>query len=774
MDDIAAWFADRPYYDGQITHERIVEARDATTRSIEVEPRLASALEDRGIDDLYEHQAAAIDAIRDGQNVVLSTPTASGKSLAYTVPAAERAMDHGGRTLYLAPQNALIADQEATLSALAADLGFGSRVSVEQYTGRLSDSEKRSVRDRRPTIVLTTPDMLHYALLPYANRIWDWFFKSLETVVVDEVHEYRGVFGSHVSLVFRRLARVADRFDADPQYVACSATIGNPVEHASAVTGRAASSFALVDEDASEHGPKRWLFWNPPLHQGGDGRRRSNHVEAERIFADLVQRDLQTLVFARARQTTERYAQKSATTLRERGEGTLANQIAAYQAALKPDRRRELEAAIDAGEIRGIWSTNALELGVDIGTLDAVVLDGYPGTRMNTFQRAGRAGRGEAESLVVLVAGEDQLDQYVMAHPEALFDGDPERAVVNPENEQLLDDHLACAARETWIEPDDEAVFGETLPERVSRLTEAGILSRRTTDDGLKWVYDGEGSPQHEMSLRTIDDREVQLLVRGETVASLPLSDALRDAHPGAIYHHQGRTYEVSDLDLDRGIATLSPTWADYYTSVLTDKEIRVREDLESRQPFPRDDVPARFADITLSTTITGYDRNDGKTGETLSRHSLSLPTQTLRTKAMYVTIPEPLERQLRTLGDFEGGIHAAEHAMISMMPTTVLCDRRDIGGLSTPMHPHTGRSTIFIYDGYPGGVGLVHAGYEEIRELVAETVSMLRACTCADGCPACVQSPQCGNANDPLDKSVAIALLDALLGGDALTGVEP
>ncbi|MFW5905647.1 MAG: DEAD/DEAH box helicase, partial [archaeon] len=583
------------------------------------------------------------------------------------------------------------------------------------------------------------------------------------------VHEYRGVFGSHVSLVFRRLARVAARFESDPQYVACSATIGNPVEHASAVTGRPASSFALVDDDASHRGPKRWLFWNPPLHHGGTGRRRSNHVETQRIVADLVQRDLQTLVFARARQTAERYAQKSAGTLRDRGETGLANRIAAYQAALEPERRRELEAGIDAGRIRGIWSTNALELGVDIGTLDAVVLDGYPGTRMNTFQQAGRAGRGDDESLVVLVAGEDQLDQYVMAHPEALFDGDPERAVVNPENEQLLDDHLACAARETWLEPDDETVFGETLPERVSRLTETGILSRRTTDDGLKWVFDGDGSPQHEMSLRTIDDQEIQLLVQGDTIATLPRSDALRDAHPGAIYHHQGRTYEVTDLDLDRGIATLSPTWADYYTNVLTDKDIRVEADLDEREPFPREDVPVRLADITLTTTVTGYERNDGKSGETLSRHTLSLPSQTLHTKAMYLTIPEPLEWQLRTMGDFEGGIHAAEHAMISMLPTTVLCDRRDVGGLSTPLHPHTGKSTIFVYDGYPGGVGLVRAGFEDVYDLVRETLSMLQSCPCEDGCPACVQSPQCGNANESLDKAIAIPLLESVLGDEVL-----
>ncbi|MFB6081550.1 MAG: DEAD/DEAH box helicase [Halanaeroarchaeum sp.] len=769
MDDVAERLRDRSYYDGQIAHDRTVPGRPAETVSVEIESRLERALAERGVDELYEHQAAAIEALRDGDDVVVATPTASGKSLAYTIPAFERAMDHGGRTLYVAPQNALIADQEESMDGLARDLGFGSRVSVAQYTGRLSDAEKREVRDRRPTVLLATPDMLHYALLPHAHRLWEWFFTSLETVVVDEVHEYRGVFGSHVSLVLRRLDRVAERFDADPQYVACSATIGNPVEHASGVTGRSETGFTLVDRDASERGPKRWLFWNPPLHAGGDGRRRSNHVEAKRVFADLVQRDVQTLVFTRARQTAERYAQESAKSLRERGESELARSIAAYQAALKPDRRRDLEADIDDGAIRGVWSTNALELGVDIGTLDAVVLDGYPGTRMNTFQQAGRAGRGDEESLVVLVAGEDQLDQYVMAHPEALFEESPERAVVNPENDQLLDDHIACAARENWLSPGDDRYFGETFADRVGALTDAGVLERRSTADGVRWTYAGDGSPQHEMSLRTIDDVEVELLASGEAIASLPRSDAIRDAHEGAIYHHQGTTYEVTDLDLDRETARLSPTWANYYTSVLTEKEIRVQADLDERTPLPREDVPVRFADITLTETVTGFERRDDRSGETLSRHTLDMPPQTLRTKALYFTIPGDVERQLRSMGDFEGGIHAAEHAMISMLPTAVLCDRRDVGGLSTPMHPHTGQSTIFIYDGYPGGVGLVRAGYDGVHDLMADTLEMLRSCECDDGCPACVQSPQCGNANDPLDKGIAIAVLGTLLGEEPL-----
>ena len=785
MDDIVAWLRDRRYYDGQLADDRTVEGPGAIYGDVSLEPRLESALADRGVERLYRHQAKAIEAVRDGEHVVLATPTASGKSLAYTVPAFERAMDHGGRTLYLAPQNALIADQEETLSDLAHGLGFGSRVSVAQYTGRLTDAEKRAVRDRAPTVLLSNPDMLHYALLPYAYRLWEWFFRGLETVVIDEVHDYRGVFGSHVALVLRRLARICERYDADPQFVCCSATIGNPVEHASAVTGKPAADFRLVADDQSERGPKRWLTWNPPTTSGATGgsRRRSSHVEAKNLFVDLVSRGLQTLVFTRARQTAERYAMGSAGDLRERGERDLANAVTAYQAALTDERRRDLEAGLQSGDIRGVWSTNALELGVDVGGLDAVVLDGYPGTRMKTFQQAGRAGRGTDPSLVVLVAGEDQLDQYVAGHPEELFAGDPERAVVNPANEELLPAHVRCAAQENWLSTDDERFFGERFPDVVAALEAASDLERRDTPQGVRWTYDGDSSPQHGMSLRTVGDREVTLLDRrdGSTVARLQLADALRDAHPGAIYHHQGQTYEVAELDLERDVAELSPTWADYYTRVLTDKTITVETDLEEKHPLAREDVPVRYADVTMRSQVTGYERRDATRGETLGRVPLSLPEQRLRTKALYFTVPPDVEEDVRAAaaagdgdddgdggddtggGGFNGAIHAAEHAMISLFPLTVLCDRGDVGGLSTPLHPHTNRSTIFVYDGYPGGVGLTRAGYESVDDLASRTLSMLRACDCESGCPACVQSPQCGNANDPLDKALAIRLLDAL-----------
>jgi DEAD/DEAH box helicase domain-containing protein len=778
VDDIAAWLRDRPFYEGQLRDHRLVPGREPEYADVDLEPRVVKALDEAGVDRLYRHQADAIEAVRAGDDVVLATATASGKSLAYTVPAFERAMDHGGRTLYLGPQNALIADQEETLSELAHSLGFGSRVSVAQYTGRQSRSEKRDVRDRRPTLLLSNPDMLHYGVLPHGHRLWEWFLSSLELVVVDEVHHYRGVFGSHVSLVFRRLARLCERFDADPQFVCCSATIGNPVEHAAAVTGRSPDSYTLVDTDHSGTGPRHWVFWNPPEYDGGggggggdeSGRRRSSHVETKNLLVDLLGRGYQTLAFTRSRQTAERYATDTAKELRKRGHHELAGAVAAYQGSLRDDRRRDLETRMHEGDLRGVWSTNALELGVDVGGLDAVLLDGYPGTRMATHQRAGRAGRGTDPALVVLVGGEDQLDQYLMASPDDFFEGDPERAVVDPENEELLPNHVASAAAENWLSPDDRDVFGDRFPEVVARLERDGRLARRETADGVRWVHDGDGSPQHETSLRTIDDREITLLDArsDETIATLSFSDALRDAHPGAIYHHQGQTYEVSELDLDRDAARLQPSYADYYTRVLTDKDITVEEDHETRPLSARGDVSVTFATVTMREQVTGFERRDARKGTAIGQQPLDLPETTLRTKALYFTVPSDVERAMRELGGeygFNGGIHAAEHGIISLFPLELLCDRADVGGLSTPFHGHTGAPTIFVYDGYPGGVGLTASAYEEIDPMMARTAEMIDACGCEDGCPACVQSPHCGNANDPLATDEAVLLLEALTG---------
>jgi DEAD/DEAH box helicase domain-containing protein len=776
VDDVVSWLRDRPYYRGQLCAHREVPGRDPAFAEVDLDGRLASALADRGVDRLYRHQADAVAAVRDGRNVVLATETASGKSLAYTVPAFERAMDHQGRTLYLGPQNALVADQLETLSALVDALGFWPGVSVAQYTGRLSKTEKREVRDDRPTVLLSNPDMVHYALLPHAHRLWEWFFSSLELVVIDEVHTYRGVFGSQVALLLRRLERVCERFDADPQFVCCSATIGNPVEHAARVTGRPESSFTLVDEDASGTGPRHWLFWNPPEYEGeegGSGRRRSSHVETKALFVDLVAAGHQTLAFTRARQTAERYATESATDLRKRGEHDAAAGVAAYQAALRDERRREIEAGLHDGSVRGVWSTNALELGVDVGGLDAVLVDGYPGTRMSTRQQAGRAGRGDDPALVVVVGGEDQLDQYLMANPGDFFDGDPESAVCDPGNEHLLPDHVASAASENWLSREDERYFGESFPEVVADLAEAGELERRETRHGVRWTHAGGSSPQHAMNLRTVGDREVDLVDArdGEVIASLSFADALRDAHPGAVYHHQGQSYEVSDLDLSRDVAELQPTWADYYTRVLTDKDVTVERDVDATPLSARPDTEVRFADVEVRERITGFERRDAKRGEAIGRQALDLPETTLRTRGLYFTVPVDVETRMRgEAGDrgFAGGIHAAEHGTISLFPLELLCDRADIGGLSTPYHGHTDAATVFVYDGYPGGVGLARGGYERVESLMARTARLIDRCDCEDGCPACVQSPHCGNANEPLAKGPAVTLLSAL------TGTEP
>ncbi len=781
MEDAIEWLRSRPFYEGQIAEHRRLPAREPAFGDVDLASRMADALAKDGIDRLYRHQADAIRAVREGDDVVLATETASGKSLAYTVPAFEAAMDHGGRTLYLGPQNALIADQEEGLGDLAHGLGFGSGVSVDSYTGRLSRSEKRDVRDREPTVLLSNPDMLHYALLPYAGRLWDWFFSSLEYVVIDEVHSYRGVFGSQVAMVMRRLARTCERFGSSPQFVCCSATINNPVEHVAAVTGRDPEGITLVDEDASGRGPRDWVLWNPPEYdddwaERGSGRRKSNHTESKRLFCDLVAAGAQTLAFTRARQTAEQYATDSASDLRDRGERDLAGKVGAYQAALTNERRREIETALHAGDLRGVWSTSALELGVDVGGLDAVILDGYPGTRMSAYQRAGRAGRGDDPALVVMVGGEDQLDQYLMNNPADFFDAPPEDAICDPENGELLPGHVACAADERWLSPDDERYFGETFPGVVADLTDEGILDRRDVAAGTRWTYAGSSSPQQSVSLRTVGDREVDLIdtSRNETVASLGFADALRDAHPGAIYHQQGRTYEVTALDLDRDVAELQSSWADYYTQPLTEKDIVVNENLAERELAARADVPVRFADVTVTEQMTGFVRKDAKTGESLGESMLDLPETTLRTKALYFPVPGDVESEMRSIGSregddadaaaptddgtsaadaggtptdgggnatgaggeyaFNGGIHAAEHGIISLFPFHLLCDRADIGGISTPYHPHTDAPAVFVYDGYPGGVGLTRRGHERIEELMARTARLIDGCDCEGG----------------------------------------
>lgn len=805
MDGVMEWLQDRSYYRDQIQTQRTVLGREGDFAEIELNDRLKRALDERGITQLYQHQAKGVQTVRDGENVVIATQTSSGKSLVYTIPAIEDALDHDGRTLYLAPLRALINDQQETLTEFADDVGAG--VTVDQYTGQLSTEEKREVRSREPNLVLMTPDLLHYGVL--ANHgLWSWFFRTLDTVVIDEVHEYRGVFGNHIGLLLRRLSRVCERYSGEaPQFVCCSATIGNPAEHAGTVTGQPSDSFSVLTEDTSATGDSNWVLWNPPKEGSDDdsgqpnekanrrtdrtsatdggtatgdgittegGKRGSNHTESAKLFCDLVQKGYQTLVFTRTRQGAERNAQWCTNRLQNRSEHELADSVCAYQAALPQHRREEIEDGLHAGSVRGVWSTSALELGVDVGGLDAVIIDGYPGTRMQTHQRAGRAGRGRSDSLVILVGGNDQLDQYFMANPDEFFDGDPEEAVVNPHNEQMVPDHLLSAAEEVPLTIHDKPAFGEEFSSFIHRFEMDDELTRQHGDEGVEWIYSGGNSPQHEMGLREIDDREITIYDRlsEETFGSLGYSDALRDLHPGAIYYHQGEKYSVEELDLDGDIAILESTQAPYYTTSLTEEAVDVVTDHKEKTLDCHPGSTVRFADIDYTEWVTEYIRKRrGSDDSEILPVPKELPPTELRTRSLYFTIPQDVESEVRRRSTgtdtFEGAIHAVEHAMISLFPLEFLCDRRDIGGLSTPLHGHTGNSTIFIHDAYSGGVGLARGGYEQVEDLLRQTHQLLSNCSCEDGCPACVQSPHCGNANDPLSKHLAIVLLDQLIDGE-------
>lgn len=851
VDDTISWLQDRGYYSGQIVHQQVVDGEQATTADLEVLAPVASALNQIGISDLYTHQAEAIQAVRDGSNTVVATPTASGKTLTYTVPAMERALENAGKTLYIAPYRALINDQETSFREFAEELGFGEQVDVAVKTGETSDPQTKNIKQRQPDVLLTTVDQIHYSLVPYAHghNHWRWLFQQLDTVVLDEVHMYRGYFGSHVSLVLRRLNRLLDHYNTDPEYICCSATIGNPVEHAAAVTGQSEQSFTLIDDDHSASGDRHWLFWNPPLKKDDEddfesipdpavgpdgtvraghdeappadiaaamteqqsttssqpgttphqddgilaspspsagtpdqravphhdevagGERRSQHVESVRLFCDLVTRGYQTMVFTKARQGAEQYTNWADKELRSRGHHDLADAVYAYHAALDGDRRRDLEAALRNGEARGVWSTNALELGIDIGTLDVVLLDGYPGTSMSTFQRAGRAGRGDDACLIILVCADNPLDQYLMRDPEQLFEGGAEQAAVNPSNRAVQPEHIVCAASDHYLSPADEAFFGPDLPERVTDL-EATDRLRRVDDDRIRWAAVNEDIPW-ETNIRNIDDREIQLIDRNrdEHLGSLEYSAALRDAHPDAIYTHQKQSYKVVELDLDHDRAYLESVDTSAYTRPLREKELTIEDTVETETVTCGEvSFQKTLAELTVTNNVTGYlhyshPNDDSPTEQPFDE---PLPPDEVQTTGLFFTIPEDTQASIVAKTDdqdqYLSALHAVEHALISLFPREILCDRADIGGLSTVSHPQTTNGTIFVHDIHPGGAGYSKVAYNRLHSLLADTRDLLDGCSCTSGCPSCIHSPHCGNANRHLDKQLAKTLLTDIL----------
>ncbi|MDR7518760.1 MAG: DEAD/DEAH box helicase [Armatimonadota bacterium] len=739
-------------YRGQVVCRQFLPPRPARYADLNtpLHPRLVRWLQEHGIQRLYTHQAAAVEAVRQGRHIAVVTPTASGKTLCYNVPVLDALLaDPRARALYLFPTKALAQDQLDTL--LAFDV---PEVSVATYDGDTPPRERRAIRERA-RILLSNPDMLHVGILPQHFR-WKPFLQRLRFVVVDDMHVYRGVFGSNVANVLRRLRRVCRFHGADPQFVCTSATIANPEEFASRLLGLPVE---VIDDNGAPSGPRWFLLWNPPLRDRAGAARRSALSEATALFVDLVRRGVRTIAFTKARKVTELISRYAAARLREEAPH-LASQISPYRAGYLPEDRRRIERRLFDGDLLGVVSTSALELGIDVGGLDAALLVGFPGTIASTWQRAGRAGRGTAPSLAVLIAQDDALDQYLMRHPDYLFDRPCEHAVIDPENPYVLARHLRCAAAEIALVPADLALFGDRAREVIPLLEEAGDLVARRG----RWYWIGrQRYPAQAVDIRSASGATFRIVGPDRrTIGTVEAARAFEQVHPGAVYLHQGETYLVSELDLQARTAHVRPSAADCYTQPRTTIDLTIRRRQAARPWGP---TAVEFGEVEVATQVVGFARKQLFTDTVLGVEPLDLPAQRLQTRAVWFAVPDALEARLRARGlDFAGGIHAVEHAAIGVLPLFAMCDRWDIGGVSYPMHPQTRTPTIFIYDGHPGGVGITEKGYALFESLMTATREVIEACPCEGGCPSCIQSPKCGNLNEPLDKRAALVLLRGLL----------
>lgn len=744
-----------PFYKGQIVHVERIPARAASYGELDrlLHPDLEARLQALGIRRLYAHQAEAVNAVFDGSHVTVVTATASGKTLCYNLPILDQVLQEPRtRAIYLFPTKALAQDQLGKLN----DFGLFPAVRFATYDGDTPSEERRFVK-RGAQIVLTNPDMLHVGILPY-HASWSGFLSNLKYVVVDEMHTYRGVFGAHVAQILRRLRRICRLYGADPQFLCCSATIANPEELTERLTGVKAP--VVIDHNGAPAGPRQFVFWNPPLIDREQTQRRSANGEATHLFTDLVTQGVRNITFTRARKSAElilRYAKNGL----ERTAPDLVSRITSYRAGYTIRERRAIEEGLFSGKLIGVTATNALELGVDVGGLDATVLTGYPGTIASAWQQAGRAGRGCQESMAILVALDNPLDQYLMRHPEYFFGRAHERAVIDPDNRRILSGHLLCAAYEKPLAPNDLHAFGPSAPACVRTLDEQGKLVRRAG----RWHYSGGAYPAAEVNIRSASASSFRIVDAerdNRLVGTVESGIAHRTVHPGAIYLHLGETYRVQALDLVAQTAFVQSVEANYYTEARENANVLIL-DTQAIQPMGR--VNAGFGEVVVTNRVTGYWCKKLYSDEVLEKLELDLPEQTFETEGLWITLPVEVSRKLIDAGfDLCGSLHAVEHAAIGMMPLLSSCDRWDIGGVSTADHIDTGMPTVCIYDGYPGGVGIAEATFERLRELLKATYDLIGECPCAEGCPSCVQSPKCGNNNQPLDKPGAHYLLELIL----------
>jgi len=727
----------------------------------------------RGISALYPHQARALAELRAGRDVVLATPTASGKSLVYALPALEAALaDPDAHALFLFPLKALEQDQAKKLAADAEALGLAAERTVAIYDGDTRPGQRAKIRNDPPSVVVTTPDMLHLGLLPH-HMSWERFFRGLSLVVVDELHTYRGIFGSHVAQVLRRLDRVCAFHGVRPRFVCASATVANPGELAQLVTGRTPT---VVHADGAPRTQREVLLFNPVGS--------SPYTAAARLFRIALRCGLRTIAFTKARRVTELMHQWIAA-----AEPELAPRISSYRAGFLPEERREIERRLFRGELAGVISTSALELGIDVGGLDVCILVGYPGSQIATWQRAGRVGRA-SNAAIALVAQPDALDQYLVAHPEKLLGGAFEHAVLDPTNAELLSAHLPCAAAEVplregepWLAQDAvraathaaEAAGGLLRSESgrewfAARRNPHRLLSLRATGASYAIQLAGSGAALEE-SGRVDDDflsdrrpRKRRARTRRPTViGSIGSGSVMSECHPGAIYLHHGRQYRVVNLDLEQRKVDVEPIFAAYFTKALGERETEV---LSRARQRPVGSFLLAEGRVKVTSRIVGYERRRVRGQELLGTEPLDLPPTSYETNALWLELPDEIPQALAASGrNPMGSLHAVEHAALALLPLFALCDRFDLAGITYKLHPQLGRAAIFLYDAHEGGIGLVHSVYEPLETLLQTTLARLEECECEQGCPACVHSPRCSNGNRPIDKAGAREALGLMLG---------
>ncbi len=797
---------------GEVAHREEIPRRTARFGAFpsKLRPELQAGLAALGIERPWIHQAEALRRALAGEDIVVVTPTASGKTLCYNLPVLDGCVTQPeARALYLFPIKALEQDQLGAFRELAAACGLEGRVTAEIYDGDTSAHRRAKIRATPPNVVISNPDMLHVGMLAFHPK-WETFFTNLKYVVLDEVHTYRGVFGSHVANLLRRLLRVADFYGARPQIIACSATIANPGELAARLTGRAP---AVIDDNGAPDAGRTFYFLNPS--------RRSPATLAAKLLREAVREDLATIVFTKSRKNTELVY-----TWAVHGDAKLRKVVSAYRSGYLPEERRDIEEKLFSGALKAVVSTSALEMGIDIGGLDVCILVGYPGSITTTWQRGGRVGRQDRESLVILLAGPDALDQYFMKHPRVFFESGFEPAVINPENLPVLAAHLACAAAEMPLRKDD-AWFplrgrdGSTaVADAISLLERSGDLVRAVGEDAWHSV---QRSPQRDVNIRGVgesytifeetgdakpgaradlrvvgadrdelpagrivllppEEREPPLSppagrgrrgrgsgeeapapgAKPRVIGSLDGNRAFSEGHPGAIYLHRAAQYQVTRLDLDRHNLYARPVDVDYYTLPHREKETEI---LATRRSKLVKNFVCRLGELKVTERTVGYEKKRVSSGERLSVHELELPASSFETIGLWIEIDDFVPRAVARRGlNYMGGIHAVEHAAIALFPLFALCERDDVGGISTPLHVQVGKGAVFIYDGYAGGVGLAEASFSRIGELLERTLELISSCDCDCGCPACIYSNKCGNGNVPLDKEAAVTVLKLLL----------